>query len=127
VRLLLDTHVFLWFITGAARLRPEIRDVIRAPENDVALSVASLWEILVKHRLGKLPLPGAPEVYIPEQRARHGIADLPIEEASVARLAQLPPLHRDPFDRILVCQALEHGRTLVTVDPLVRGYAVPVL
>nr|WP_295543361.1 type II toxin-antitoxin system VapC family toxin [uncultured Thiohalocapsa sp.] len=83
-------------------------------------------EALVKYRLGKLPLPASPHIYLPEQRRRHRIETLPLDEPSVARLAGLPDLHRDPFDRMLVCQALEHGLTLATVDPAVRAYPVPV-
>jgi len=79
---------------------------------------------MIKHQLGKLPLPEQPGQYLPEQRRRHAISSLPVDEASVARLAGLPPLHRDPFDRLLVCQALEHGLTLITVDDAVRAYPV---
>jgi PIN domain nuclease of toxin-antitoxin system len=79
---------------------------------------------MIKHQLGKLPLPEPPENYLPEQRRRHRISSLMVDEASVARLAGLPPLHRDPFDRLLICQALEHGRTLITVDDAIRAYPV---
>lgn len=79
---------------------------------------------MIKHQLGKLPLPEPPGQYLPEQRRRHSISSLTVDEASVARLAGLPPLHRDPFDRLLVCQALEHGLTLITVDDAVRAYPV---
>jgi PIN domain nuclease of toxin-antitoxin system len=91
----------------------------------VFLSPVSIWEALVKYRLGKLPLPASPEIYLPDQRRRHGIETLPLDEPSVARLAGLPDLHRDPFDRMLVCQALEHELTLATVDLAVRAYPVP--
>jgi PIN domain nuclease of toxin-antitoxin system len=84
-------------------------------------------ETIVKHALGKLPLPEPPEKYLPLQRGRHAVATLPLDERSVARLSMLPPLHRDPFDRMLICQALEHGLTLATVDSVVRGYPVPIL
>ncbi len=99
MRILLDTHVFLWFISGDGRLPSTFRDSIRDPDNDVALSVVSLWEAIIKNQLGKLPLPQPPERYLPYQRQRHGISNLPVDEASVVRLAGLPPLHRDPFDR----------------------------
>ena len=122
--LLLDTHVFLWFITGDARLPDSIRDAIRDPANAVFLSVVSVWEAIIKSQLGKLPLPGPPEVYLPEQRRRHAIAGLPVDEGDLVELAKLPPLHRDPFDRLLVGQAIRHGLTLATVDPAVRAYPV---
>jgi len=116
MRLLLDTHIFLWFISGDARLPDQMRDAIRDPGNDVYLSVVSLWEIITKYKLGKLPLPLPPETYIPSQRIRHLIEDFPLDEVSVTRLAQLPAIHRDPFDRMLICQALEHRMIIVTVD-----------
>jgi PIN domain nuclease of toxin-antitoxin system len=87
MRLLLDTHIFLWFISGDARLPAEWRESIRDADNEVYLSVVSLWEAVVKHRLGKLPLPYSPETYLPTQRARHQIASLSLDEASVRHLA----------------------------------------
>ena len=127
MRLLLDTHVFLWFISGDERLPETIRDDIRDSANEVYLSVVSLWEAMVKHQLGRLPLPQPAEVYLPTQRERHQIASLALDEASVSQLAHLPPIHRDPFDRMLVCQAMQHGLTIVTVDDLICRYPVPVL
>jgi PIN domain nuclease of toxin-antitoxin system len=76
------------------------------------LSVVSVWEAILKPRLGKLPLPHQPEHYLPAQRARHQIASLPLDEASVCQLATLPFVHRDPFDRMVVCQTIEHGLPL---------------
>jgi PIN domain nuclease of toxin-antitoxin system len=127
MRLLLDTHIFLWFISGDARLPADWRERIRDVDNAVYLSVVSLWEALVKHRLGKLPLPHPPESYLPTQRARHQIASLSLDEASVCHLSSLPTPHRDPFDRMLVCQALEHGLSIVTVDPVFGAYPAPIL
>lgn len=127
MRLLLDTHVFLWFISGDARLPTDWRESIRDADNAVYLSVVSLWEALVKYRLGKLPLPHPPESYLPTQRARHQIASLSLDEASVCHLSILPAAHRDPFDRMLVCQALEHGLSIVTVDPVFGAYPAPIL
>ena len=127
MKLLLDTHVFLWYISADSQLPVAFRDAIRDPANEVYLSVASVWEAVIKHALGKLPLPEAPADYLPRQRAAHGIATLPIEEAALAHLAGLPALHRDPFDRILIAQALRHGLTLVTADDAVRAYSVPLL
>ena len=127
MRLLLDTHVFLWFISGDNRLPDTMRDSIRDLSNEVYLSVVSLWEAIIKHRLGKLPLPQPPEVYLPTQRERHQISSLSLDEASVSQLANLPSIHRDPFDRMLICQAMQHGLTIVTVDDVVGKYSVPVL
>ena len=127
MKLLLDTQIFLWFISGDARLPADWRDSIRDAGNEVYLSVVSLWEVIIKHALGKLPLSHPPVHYLPTQRVRHQIASLPLDEASVSHLATLPAAHRDPFDRMLVCQAIEYGLTIVTVDPVFRGYPAPVL
>jgi PIN domain nuclease of toxin-antitoxin system len=127
MRLLLDTHVFLWYISADPQLPAVFRDAIRDPANEAYLSAASVWEAVIKYALGKLPLPEAPAAYLPRQRAAHRISPLPIEEGDFVRLASLPLLHRDPFDRILVAQALQHGFTLITVDDAVRAYPVPVL
>jgi PIN domain nuclease of toxin-antitoxin system len=127
MRLLLDTHVFLWYINADPQLPVAFRDAIRDPANEVYLSAASVWEAVIKYALGKLPLPEPPAEYLPQQRAAHRIATLAVEEAALAHLASLPPLHRDPFDRILIAQALQHGLQLVTVDDAVRAYPVPLL
>ena len=127
MRLLLDTHVFLWFISGDARLNEAMKDSIRSNDNEVFLSIVSLWETIIKNRLGKLPLPEPAESYVPAQRQRHEISSLSLDEASVSHLAELPAIHRDPFDRMLICQAMEHGLTIVTVDNAIRAYPVPVL
>ncbi|MGI8556154.1 MAG: type II toxin-antitoxin system VapC family toxin [Pyrinomonadaceae bacterium] len=125
MRLLLDTHVFLWYITANVRLPTLFRDAIRQPQNEVFLSVASLWETIIKYNLGKLPLPQPPEIYIPNERRRHQIKSLSLHENAVRELVNLPALHRDPFDRILVCQALVNHLTIVTIDAHIQNYNVP--
>ena len=127
MKFLLDTHIFLWFISGDTRLPADWRDLIRDAGNDVYLSVVSLWEAIIKYHLGKLPLPESAENYLPTQRIKHQIASLSLNETSVRRLAALPPVHRDPFDRMLVCQALEHNLTIVTVDDAFQAYPTPIL
>ncbi|MBD1935376.1 MULTISPECIES: type II toxin-antitoxin system VapC family toxin [Cyanophyceae] len=127
MKLLLDAHVFLWFISGDRRLSNDLRDSIRDSDNEVYLSVVSVWEAIIKYQLGKLPLPESPETYLPKQRDLHLIASLHLDENSVAQLVNLPPLHRDPFDRILICQAVEHGLTIATVDAAIRAYSVSVI
>ena len=123
MRLLFDTHAFLWYISGSPRLTATLLPVLRAPANELLLSVVSVWEMSIKHQLGKLPLPQAPGTYLPIQRHRHRIASLDLDEASITHLAGLPLLHKDPFDRMLVCQALHHGLTLVTLDHALRAYS----
>lgn len=127
MKLLLDTHVFLWYITADPKLPATFRAASQDSVNEVFLSVASVWETIIKYHLGKLPLPSPPAGYLPQQRDAHGIASLPIDEGAMVHLAGLPPLHRDPFDRLLVAQALQHGLTVVTVDPEVAAYPVPLL
>jgi PIN domain nuclease of toxin-antitoxin system len=121
MRLLLDTHIFLWYITGDSRIKPAVRQAIE--DSDAAyLSVVSTWEATMKYQLGKLPLPEPPHPWLTVQRERHGIDSLALDEASVARLPELPMHHRDPFDRMLVCQALEHDLLIVTVDSILQKY-----
>jgi len=127
MKFLLDTHVFLWFIGGNAKLPAKWRDTIRQPHHEVYLSVVSLWEAIIKYHLGRLSLPEPPEQYLPTQRVRHQIAELPLDEASVRQLAGLPAIYRDPFDRMLICQALEHKLTIITVDEVFQSYPAPIL
>jgi PIN domain nuclease of toxin-antitoxin system len=124
VRLLLDTCTFLWLAWDAPELSPKARALFRDPANEVFLSVVSCWEIALKASLGKLPLPGDPARLVPDLRERHGVLSLPLDEATALHVARLPPLHRDPFDRMLVCQAITGGLTILTPDPLVSAYPV---
>jgi PIN domain nuclease of toxin-antitoxin system len=127
VRLLLDTCTFLWIVGGDKDLSPRAREAFVDPGNEVFLSAASAWEIAVKHRLGKLPLPAPPEEFVPTQRAAHGIAALPVDEEAALQVAKLPDLHRDPFDRMLVAQAIVGGLVLVTPDDPIRQYPARML
>jgi len=122
MKLLLDTCTFLWIVTGAPDLSPRAHDLFQAPDNEVYLSAASAWEIAVKHGLGRLQLPDPPDRFVREMREAHGIASLPIDEESALHLSRLPALHRDPFDRMIVSQAIVHGLTILTPDPLITQY-----
>jgi PIN domain nuclease of toxin-antitoxin system len=124
VKCLLDTCTFLWIIAGAKELSPAAKEIFSSPANEMLLSAVSVWEISVKHALGKLPLPSAIDRFIVEQRERHGIGAFPLNEQAVLHLAKLPALHRDPFDRMLICQAIEHDCLLLTPDPLITQYPV---
>jgi PIN domain nuclease of toxin-antitoxin system len=124
MRLLLDTHIFLWHITDDERLSPDVQAAISDPDNEVYLSVASTWEAEIKFALGKLPVPESPSPFFPKQRTLHRIAKLSVEEEDVEFLSLLPMLHRDPFDRMLVAQANRHGMKLVTDDGLIKQYPV---
>lgn len=125
--MLLDTVTFLWILADSKELTKDTRLALTDSENRIFLSTASTWEIAVKHMLGKLPLPQAPAKLIPSQRRARGILTLPIDDDAVLRLPQIPRFHKDPFDRILVCQAIEHDMTIVTPDPLLRAYPVRTL
>jgi PIN domain nuclease of toxin-antitoxin system len=127
VKLLLDTCTFLWIAGQPDALSEQARRQFKTPENEVYLSSASAWEIATKYALGRLPLPEPPERLLPRLRQRHGISSLPIDEESTIHVTRLPSLHRDPFDRILVCQAIVHGMTLLTPDPLITQYPARVL
>ena len=127
MRILLDTCEFLWLVAGDSKLTASVASAVRDPQNEVFLSVVSFWEISLKHSLGKLPLPQSPDQFVPLQREKHFISALPLDEFAVAQLSSLPVLHRDPFDRMLICQAKAHGMTLASSDSLVRQYPVALL
>ena len=127
MKLLVDTHAFLWLILDDPSLSDTARREIRSRDNEVWLSAASGWEIAIKYGLGKLPLPEEPDRYVPRMRRRSGIESLPIGEAEVCQIHRLPPIHRDPFDRLLVAQANCHGMAIVTDDPVVSRYPVQTL
>jgi PIN domain nuclease of toxin-antitoxin system len=113
VRLLLDTHVLLWWLQDEPRLGPSTRALIANPANDVLVSVVSLWEMVVKQRVGKLEADVAAIVaMLPDQ----GLALLPIAPAHLAILAQLPAHHQDPFDHLLIAQAIGEDATFVSAD-----------
>ncbi|MGH7290806.1 MAG: type II toxin-antitoxin system VapC family toxin [Myxococcota bacterium] len=120
--ILLDTCTFLWVISGADELSERARSLVADAANQVLLSAASAWEIGVKHALGKLPLPDDPMRFVIGERERHRIAALPIDEAAALNVGRLPALHRDPFDRMLVSQAVLGGYTILTPDRLITQY-----
>lgn len=127
MRVLVDTCTFLWMADDAPELSRQARTVVTNPDNEVYLSAASAWEIAIKHALGKLPLPEPPRQFVPSQRMLLALTTLPIDEAAVLALDRLPALHRDPFDRILVCQALTQGLVIVSPDPQIQQYPIPTL
>ena len=127
MKVLVDTCTFLWMADDASELSLPARTVVTSPDNEVYLSAASVWEIVIKHALGKLPLPESPRQFVPTQRTLLALTALPIEEDAVLTLDRLPALHRDPFDRLLVCQALTHGLVIVSPDPQIQQYPVSTL
>lgn len=125
--ILTDTCDFLWFISDDPRLPVHRREAIQDPGNMVFLSTVSSAEISIKHSIGKLPLPSQPAKYIRDARLKHGISSLPLAEEATLLLADLPLRHKDPFDRMLICQALAHGMTFITSDPKNHLYDLPLL
>ena len=124
--LLLDTCTFLWLVSEDPRLPLRTRTECRDPANAVYFSALSAWEIAIKHRLGRLPLPESPESFVAGRRQRMQIEPLPFDERDAAHDVVLPAHHRDPFDRGLVSQAILRGLTIVTPDPLIARYPAPV-
>jgi PIN domain nuclease of toxin-antitoxin system len=125
VAYLLDTCVALWFFEGSARIPGPVREALTDPSEDLLFSDVSLLEVVIKHRLGKLRLGAPPSRILLPLARKHMMEVLPLTSAAILRLEKLADLHRDPFDRLLIAQALEERLTLVTPDPLIRRYRVP--
>lgn len=126
MKLLLDACTFLW-LAGGKNLTPTAMRAVSNPVSEVFLSAVSVWEIVLKHGLGKLPLPEPPELLIPTERDLRGIASLAFDEEAAFQVRRLPPLHRDPFDRMLIAQAISGGLTIVTPDPAIAQYPIRVI
>lgn len=127
VRLLVDTCTFLWLAAADPQLSQKALSACRDPRNTVYLSALSAWEIAIKHRIGRLPLPLSPHRYVTSRREWLGLEPLPFDERAAAHDHRLPPLHGDPFDRGLVSQAILFGMTIVTPDEVIARYPAPVL
>jgi PIN domain nuclease of toxin-antitoxin system len=125
LRLLLDTHLLLWAAGQPDRLSAEARSLLQDPANDLVFSVASLWEITIKRGLGRADFRVEPRVLRRGLRD-HGYSELAIAADHALAVDLLPPLHKDPFDRLLLAQAVMEGITLLTADPLVARYPAPV-
>lgn len=127
MKLLLDTCTFLWLIKGQEWVSQDAYNAFVNPDNEVYFSAVSAWEISVKYQLGKLRLPVPPEKFIPKERQRHYISPLDLTEKDTLHLCKLPTPHKDPFDRMLICQAIEKSLILMTPDPLILQYPVRTL
>jgi len=123
VRLLLDTHVLLWWLSDEEKLTSEARDAIADPENTIYLSAVVVWEIRIKEAIGKLSLPDA---FI-ETLARQAFVELPITVEQADEISRLPDIHRDPFDRLLIAQAVVEDLTIITRDSVIPDYPVRVV
>ncbi|MBI3694762.1 MAG: type II toxin-antitoxin system VapC family toxin [Acidobacteria bacterium] len=127
MRLLLDTCTFIWMTSGDRELSEPVRAAVLDPDNEMFLSVVSAWELSVQYALRHVTLPEPPSQYVPKRRRSYGLQSLPLDEESALHVARLPSFHRDPFDRMLICQAIVHGLTLVTPDRLIVQYGVHTL
>jgi PIN domain nuclease of toxin-antitoxin system len=128
VRLLIDAHALLWWVTSSgSQLSSRAREVLADSSTDALVGAGALYEIAFKSRIGRLELPGPPDVYLPRLLRRHAFAVLPIAEAHVLRAGSLPLIHRDPWDRLLVGQAQVESLPIVTADPAIDQYDVEVI
>lgn len=122
MKVLLDTHAFLWWVADDPRLSPTARAIIADLENEIYFSVVSAWEIIIKVGTGKLSLPLAPEIYIPDRLASNQFESLPVLLPHILRVSGLPNLHKDPFDRLLIAQSLVENLAILTVDNFIIQY-----
>ena len=126
MRVLLDTHIWLWALADSAAIPARLRERLTSRRDTFLVSAASAWEVAVKAALGRLRLPADTPSFLRAIRDLP-VAELPITVAHAARVAELPPHHRDPFDRLLIAQAQIEGLAIMTLDRAFRTYAVPVL
>lgn len=124
MRVLLDTHTFLWWISDSPKLSDVAREVIADERTRPIFSVVSGWEIAIKAGVGRLEIPASPEKFLTEQLSRNDLEILPIYLRHALRVYELPDHHKDPFDRLLVAQALAENLALVTADPSIASYPV---
>lgn len=126
MKVLLDTHTFIWWDSAPSKLSAQVLALLQDPANTVSLSVVSVWEMLIKHQLGKLTL-NMPLATIVVQQQANGIQILPITLDHVLAVESLPTPHKDPFDRLLVAQANVEGAVLLSADPIFAQYPVHVV
>jgi PIN domain nuclease of toxin-antitoxin system len=127
MKLLLDTHTLLWFLGEPDYLPPRVLAAIVAAGSDAAVSIGSLWEIAIKASLNKVYLPKNYDELFPQAVPDSGLSLLPIQPAHLVVVSRLPLHHRDPFDRLLIAQAMVEGLTLVSVDNRFAAYGTPLL
>ena len=124
---LLDTHTFLWMAANPSRLSQEVRELVLDESRELHLSAASGWEIAILDRLKRVELPDVPQRFVPEAMQRLRVSPVPISFHTAISSAMLPPIHRDPFDRIIVAEAMKKKMTVLTKDSMFAEYDVLVL
>lgn len=122
--ILIDTHVWLWWLTEPAKLNRDALAALSDDGADLFVSTASVWEIVVKHAIGKLKLPSPPSVLLPTALAHYRVTTLPITSSHALQVASLPMLHRDPFDRVIIAQAQFERLPILTADRALAQYDV---
>ena len=127
MKVLLDTHTFLWVVSDDPRLSKSARKIFTGADNEILLSVASVWEILIKAESGKLPFPRPAGAYLRSQLRKTSTTVLPLLLSHVFQLENMPTHHRDPFDRMILAQAIEEGLPILSADTKFRLYPVEVL
>lgn len=127
MRLLIDTRCWLWWHGDPKRLTAKATELIRDGRNQVFFSAASSWEISIKYALGKLKLPVAPARYVPERLRTGNMNGFDVTHTHALRVSELPPIHRDPFDRLLIAQSQIEGLPILTTDPIFSKYDVKVI
>jgi len=127
MNVLLDTHIFIWWTLNDTRLSVALRLELEAPANGVFLSAASVWELCIKHELGRIGLPENPEDWVRRYYRDYDIGPLSIAYEHALAIRQLPPKHKDPFDRMLIAQARVENMRLASLDRMIRQYDVPLL
>ncbi len=127
MRLLIDTECWLWCFLAPERLNGKAQQLIADERNEILLSAVSAWEIAIKAALGKLSLPEEPTRYVPTRLADQGMLSMPVEQAHALRVYDLPPHHKDPFDRLLIAQAQVEGLPILTSDRAFARYEVSLI
>ncbi len=124
MKVLLDTHTFLWWVADDPQISVTAKNIITNPDNDIYFSVVSAWKIIIKVGTGKLSLSESPEIYIPTRVASNQFEILPVQISRILKINSLPNFHKDPFDRLLIAQSLVEDFSLITVDSAIAQYPV---
>ncbi len=127
MNLLLDTHIFIWAAIAPDKLSQQVRQVLQDPANTILVSVVTAWEMQIKAQIGRLSLPMPVKEFVTVQRAINNMQILPVRESHIWVLDELPLHHRDPFDRLLIAQAINEKCQLVTADPAFENYPVTLI
>lgn len=128
MKALIDTHIFLWFFLEPKRIKKRVKDfLLNTLVNEIYVSHVSAWEISIKYGVGKLQIPDVPEIWFPDRVKRAGFLFLPVKLQHALRVHNLPPIHKDPFDRLLISQADAENFSILTADPNFAEYQISVL